>query len=188
MPMVGSMPNIPPQMPQIVIAQATPHPSSPGGFPRIIGTCDVVENPATEAPGGAISEESVSATNAVGALAAIHYYFVYKHQDVDLTDAKVSMLKGPKHGKIETFGHPGAEGFYIADKGYYGPDRVTFRVTIGGKDIRVVNFLHVVRFATDQAESSLCPNDTSGAWKIASTGSALSAVRADIGNRVRSAL
>jgi hypothetical protein len=163
---MANAPYVPPQMANIVIAQATQSAqSSSRGLPRAIGTCDLVENPAETGyswPGG------ISATNAIGPLGALHNYFVgIAHQDVDLVDAKVSILSGPQHGKLETFGQgESSVTDYIADKGYYGPDRVIYQVTISGSNIRVVDSIHVVKVVTDTTESQFCPNDV---WKIAST-------------------
>lgn len=163
--LMANAPYIPPQTAHIVIAQASQSgQSSLRGLPRAIGTCDLVENPAETGyswPGG------ISATNAIGPLGALHDYFVsIAHQDVDLVDAKVTILSAPKHGKLETFGQgESSVTDYIADKGYYGPDKVTYQVTIDGNNIRVVDSIHVVKVVTDAAESRLCPNDV---WTIPS--------------------
>jgi hypothetical protein len=87
---------------------------------------------------------------------------------VDLSGAKISLLSGPKHGKLETVEHGEFSGVtnYVPNNRYYGLDRVTYRVTLGDKSVRVVDTIHVVEgVVSDYEISTLCPKDV---WKIAS--------------------
>ena len=111
----------------------------PAKIERTIGVCHLIQNPPI--PSG-------TAVNSLSPITSVWSYL--KHQEIlspeQLTDemfntAKVTMLQGAKHGTLEYLG----EGFFVyrPTSGYYGSDRATLLVEIGGYKVKAMYFFKV---------------------------------------------
>ena len=90
--------------------------------------------------------------------------------------AKISISQGPSHGKLED--ERGGDYRYVPTPDYYGQDRATLLVEIGGRKVKVVYFFNVlpgVPGGTDegapQEDKKYCPKGE--IWKISSTSSCI---------------
>ena len=175
------MPNEPPSLPVMVVAQAAPEQVKRSGKMRAMGICWLVRSntgtPLEYSPKGRpliefISDEILIA-NPVAA--AESYFFHYENgrqipyvhnNDGSLTnatpDSAVKLIAPPKHGKLfELEGYPY---YYRSDLGYVGNDKVIFEVMVEGMPVRVVMLLKIrENVVTDAQYNEFCKVDR---WKI----------------------
>ncbi len=130
------MPAVPPQYAQVMIVQASQAQRSADKLDRTIGVCSLVENP--------IRMEEIP--------------------DPGL----VTVLRNPRHGTLKPLGSDPKDRSYVylPKPDYFGPDRATFLVEIGGKKIRMEYFFRVVAGVADSfyENKEFCPNGER--WKI----------------------
>jgi hypothetical protein len=164
----------PPQKPPVVVEQA--HKPLNGVVLRTLGECQLAVNPESfpkRFRGGTAAENPIDPDGAVANYVQdisgkpFHEYASHK-----------AILKGPKHGILKPVQQKLPSGLmgmyynYVPDSGYYGPDGATFEVTIDGKTVKVLEFLHVVHGVDTDDTDELCPHryyKTAYKWKIAST-------------------
>ncbi len=161
------MPDVPPQYAQVMIVQASQAQPRADTTDRTIGVCSLVENPIQK------EGEQYSAINSFGPIGAAATYFQnVEHREL-LGPGLVTVLRNPAHGTLEpTASDPKDRSFwYLPKQSYFGPDRATFLVEMGGKKIRMEYFFQVLQGVADnytkEQYRQLCPNGRQ--WKISST-------------------
>jgi len=151
------MPDVPPQYAQVMIVQASQAQQSAGKTDRTIGVCSLVQNPMREA-----------AFNEVGPIGAALVYFHNVGELLDVGSGAATVLSQPRYGTLKP--HADAPGgyLYLPKPGYFGPDRTTFLVEVGGKKVRTEYFFQVLHGVADDYNEKqfkqLCPNGHY--WKI----------------------
>jgi len=149
------LPNLPPDVPAVIVAQvpdATP-PSATGD--RTIGVCVPVEN-ATRPTG-------IHGTGLAPLMSLQSYLRNFEGREVATAAGVISVLKKPAHGAIT---ESGEWLDYSPVAGYHGDDQVTVQVDLDGTRYELVHFLHVVDVVDDEDFDRLCPTSV---WKIAYT-------------------
>jgi hypothetical protein len=104
-----------------------------------LADCYDVEGPARtgEKVGGSLSPAGV-----------ISLYWATKYgKDIAVQDASVTVLGNPKHGTLVAYGRDNLGPYfsYTPNPDYLGQDKITFLVEVGGKRIRVVTTMYVVK-------------------------------------------
>jgi hypothetical protein len=116
------MPDWPPDIPVVMIAQASDVAQTSATADRVIGVCTPIEN--SSKPGGTRGE-------GLSPLVALANYFRIMEQQEVATDAGViSVLKEPAHG---TRVGSGVGLVYTPQAGYDGDDQMTVLVELDGK-------------------------------------------------------
>jgi len=138
--LVVDMPDMPPQYTPVVIAQASQAKQANATTDRTIGVCHLIENPPI--PSG-------SAVNAISPVTTVWEYLKKQERltPKQLTDemfkaAKTSVLQGPGHGTLQDEGG-GYYGYHPAPD-YFGQDRSTLLVEIGGLKVKAMYFFNVL--------------------------------------------
>src|SRR6266853_346674 len=155
------VPDLPPQYAQVMIVQAGAAKQGAAKIDRVIGVCHLIENPPIP-PGTAV--------NAMSPVRAVSIYFSrVEHEQVGLT-GKVNILDGPKHGELRVT--PSGNYRYFPASDYYGPDRATLLVEIGGRKVKAIYFFNVMQSVPGGTEGydpyddkKLCPQGRR-MWKI----------------------
>lgn len=139
---VMDMPDVPPQYAPVVIAQAPPQPQQGSAkVDRTIGVCHLIQNPPIP-PGTAVN--AMSPVTAVWSYLQTQEQFTPKQLTVDMFNtAKASVLQGPEHGELKVT--PSGNYRYHPVSDYYGPDRATVLVEIGGLKVKAMYFFKVGR-------------------------------------------
>jgi len=159
---VMDMPDVPPQYAPVVIAQASQAQKGDAKTDRTIGVCHLIQNPPIPA---------LTAVNSLSPLGEASVYLEnHEHLKLDWKSWKVSLLQGPEHGTLE-MGERG--GRYHPTPDYFGPDRATLLVEIGGHKVKVIYFFNVlegVPGGTDEGDphddKEYCPQGKGRVWKI----------------------
>jgi len=153
---VMDMPDLPPQYAQVMIVQAgAAKQGTAAKVDRTIGVCSLVQNPMREA-----------AFNEIGPMGAARIYFRSVEGREVVGPGMVTVLSNPQHGTLKP--NPDAPGgyLYLPKPGYFGPDRASFLVEMGGKKIRTEYFFNVLDGVADgdYQDKKFCPNGKR--WKI----------------------
>ncbi len=135
------MPDAPPQYaPIVLIAQASQAQNGDAKTDRTIGVCHLIENPPIP-PG--------SAVNAISPVTTVWGYLEKQERLTPeqlraemFKTAKTSVLHGSGHGELR--GTPSGNYRYFPASNYFGPDRATLLVEIGGRKVKVIYFFHVL--------------------------------------------
>ena len=128
---------------------------------RVMGVCSLVSY---LAPGAVPrSGEGGSAPNDW----AREYFRQYEKRELAYpTRADVTVVEQPKHGKV-VLGTNSANlelMQYIPEAGYVGSDRIVYSVSVEGKPVKLVYFVHVTKRNLDDAlPTDFCKANT---WKI----------------------
>lgn len=129
------VPDLLPVTQPAMVAQAT---TTSSKLNMTLGVCEGVKTP--DDPQGQLG----------GQLAPAGWYLVYMQRmgntAFSINGAKVTLLNGPTHGRIEgeSLSRTGGPSFgYIPNHGFLGQDQITFLVEVGGKRIKVVTTLYV---------------------------------------------
>ena len=98
------------------------------------------------------------------------YFRVYEKRDAQLPSrVDVIVVEQPKHGKV-VLGTNSANlelMQYIPDAGYVGSDRIVYSVSVEGKTVKLIYFVHVTkRHLDDVPVTDFCKANT---WKISSS-------------------
>jgi hypothetical protein len=137
-------PNMSNETPVIVLAQSQQARQS-SDTPRVLGTCRVtINNPEGEFGGGiplAFSGE------------AVNYLFDFGGTRVNESNAKVTLLQGPEHGRLG-YEWKGAL-TYTPVTDYYGKDKIVALVDIDGYQVTVVYFINVTRDGIQEDDESI---------------------------------
>lgn len=128
---------------------------------RVMGICSIVSYLAPGAipgPGEGGSEPN---------LWAREYFSQYEKRDLAYPSrADIVVVEKPKHGKV-VFGTNSANlelMQYIPDAGYVGTDRIVYSVSVEGKPVKLIYFVHVTkRNLNDVLPTDFCKANT---WKI----------------------
>lgn len=164
----------PPQKPPVVVEQV--HKPLNGVSLRTLGECQLAVNPESfpmRFRGGVAAENPIDPDGAVA-----NYIQDISGKPFHKYASHEAILKGPKHGVLKPVQQKLPSGVmamyynYVPDSGYYGPDSATLEVTIDGKTVKVLEFLHVVHGVNNDNTDELCPHryyKTAYTWKIAST-------------------
>ncbi len=152
---VMDMPDVPPQYAQVMIVQASQAQQSAGKTDRTIGVCSLVENPMR-----------YSAINGVGPIGAAQIYFRSVEGREVVGPGVVTVLSDPRYGTLEPRADAPGGYLYLPKPGYFGPDRATFLVEMGGKKIRTEYFFKVLDGVADgdYQDKEFCPKGEQ--WKI----------------------
>src|SRR6266581_6344851 len=159
------MPDVPPQYPPVVIAQASLAKQANTTADRTIGVCHLIENR---------PESRLSAKNSLGPVEWVWSYFKREEKQVfnraELKAAKASLLQAPAHGTLE-IGSTGGAAYFPTGPDYFGPDRATVLVEIGGLKVKVLYFFKVMQSVSGgsdqgspQDDKKNCPKGEM--WKI----------------------
>lgn len=136
---VMDMPDIPPQYAPVVTAQASQGQHGNATADRTIGVCHLIENR---------PESRLSAVNSMEPIAAAWSYFKRQEHhvisDAEFKAAKLSLLQAPTHGTLEIDSTGGAA-YFPTTHDYFGPDRATVLVEIGGYKVKVLYFFKVMQ-------------------------------------------
>ncbi len=124
---VMDMPDVPPQYAQVMIVQASQAQQSAGKTDRTIGVCSLVQNPMREA-----------AFNEVGPIGAALVYFHNIGELLDVGSGAATVLSQPRYGTLKPNADAPGGYLYLPKPGYFGPDRATFLVEVGGKKVRML--------------------------------------------------
>src|SRR6266567_7206084 len=156
------MPAVPPQYAQVMIVQASQSLLSSDKLYRTIGVCSLVENPIR------MEGNQYSAVNSFGPIGSAQIYFrSVEHREIP-DPGLVTVLRNPRHGTLKPLGSDPKDRSYVylPKPDYFGPDRATFLVEIGGKKIRMEYFFRVVAGVADSfyENKEFCPNGER--WKI----------------------
>ncbi len=164
--MIDLPPDVPPQYAPVVIAQVS-QAKDPAKIDRTIGVCHLIENPPVP-PGTAINALS-PVTSVWGYLQRQERLTPEQLTDEMFNTAKATILQGAEHGTLEYLG----EGYFVyrPASGYYGSDRATLLVEIGGLKVKVLYFFNVMLGVPGGTEGydpyedkKYCPKG--GMWKI----------------------
>ncbi len=155
------VPDLPPQYAQVMIVQAGAAKQGAAKTDRTIGVCHLIENPPIP-PGTAV--------NAMSPLGSVSDYF-WKVERLGVgLNGKVNILDGPKHGELGVT--PSGNYRYFPASDYYGPDRATMLVEIGGRKVKAIYFFNVMQRVPGGTEGydpyedkKLCPQGRR-MWKI----------------------
>ncbi|SRR6266487_272193 len=129
------IPDVSPQYTPVVIAQASQTEKGESNAGRTIGVCHLVENPPIP-PGTAV--------NVISPLGSVSVYLQKEeHRTLDWKSSKVSVLQGPGHGELRVT--PSGKYRYSPAPDYYGQDRASLLVEIGGRTVKVIYFFNVLR-------------------------------------------
>jgi hypothetical protein len=169
-PIVPDMPNVPPQVAPVMIAQV--HQAQGGNLEKIrtLGVCQPVPN------------ELYSLENDIDPIRSAEIYFqLYEKQEIQ-GGGTITILQQPHHGNLrlvteadgDTFGtgrfdssNPGY--IYLPEKGYVGKDKAIVLVEIGAVKVKVVYFLHAIEGGLGNYGGELYCGKTGPFWKISST-------------------
>jgi len=89
----------------------------------------------------------------VSPAAPLQNYWYNKFKEIlPIHDAKVTVLNGPQHGVVYDRSQAATADLgpyfaYAPDHGFIGQDKITFLVEVGGKSVKVVTTLIVVKVA-----------------------------------------
>ncbi len=154
------MPDVPPQYAQVLIVQASQAQQSADKPDRTIGVCSLVENPIR------MEGEQYSAINGITPVSAVQVY--YQNTENLLGPGSVTVLRSPQHGTLKPTSSDPKDGsyWYLPKPDYFGPDRATFLVEVGGKKVRTEYFFRVVAGVADSfyENKEFCPKGEQ--WKI----------------------
>jgi hypothetical protein len=138
---VMDLPNLPPQYTPVVLAQSPQAKQTNATTDRTIGVCHLIENPPI--PAG-------SAINAISPVTSVWEYLKKQERPTPkqltaemFNTAKTSVLQGPGHGTLKDEGD-GYYGHHPAPD-YFGQDRATILVEIGGLKVKVMYFFNVMQ-------------------------------------------
>ncbi len=159
--------DMPPSYAPVVIAQASQAKPRNASTARTIGVCHLIENPPNP-PG--------SAVNTMDPTLSAWTYLKRRERPTpnwltvdEYKAARVSVLQDPAHGLVKDEGDGGYR--YAPTPGYYGQDRATLLVEIGGLKIKLMYFFKVMQGVPGGTEGNdpyndkkLCPNGMY--WKI----------------------
>lgn len=161
--MIDLPPDPPLQHAPIVIVQARQAQNKDAKTDRTIGVCHLIENQPDAPP---------TAKNSVNMAGAVWGYL--KRQEHHVIDAagfkaaKATLLQAPEHGVLD-MGTSG--GYYQPKPDYFGSDRATALVEMGGFKVKVMYFFKVMEGVGGGNErekpyddKSLCPQGR--VWKI----------------------
>ncbi len=162
------MPDVSPQYaPVVVIAQASQAQKGDAKTDRTIGVCHLIENPPVPPE---------SAVNFISPVQSVWGYLEKQERPTPgwltadvYNAAKATIQAGPGHGKLKDEGS--GDYHYHPTADYYGQDRATVLVEVGGLKVKVTYFFKVMRIVSDATDSydpyrdkKLCPNGM--VWKI----------------------
>jgi hypothetical protein len=159
---IMDMPDLPPQYAQVMIVQASQAQRNTDKIDRTIGVCSLVENPVR------MEGNQYSAINGITPVVAVQVYF--QNTENLLGPGFVTVLRSPQHGTLEPTSSDPKDGsyWYLPKPDYFGPDRATFLVEMGGKKIKMEYFFQVLHGVADDYNEKqfkqLCPNGKR--WKI----------------------
>jgi hypothetical protein len=103
----------------------------------------------------AAPNRGLDVTNGIaGGDGALHYYVIEHHKQIsDVKGLAITLLEGPKHGKLVS---QTAGGYvYHPEDGFVGVDQVTFSVKANGKKFMEIYSLHVQYYAPQYGD---CPD------------------------------
>jgi hypothetical protein len=126
---VMDVPDVTPLHSPMVIAQAS---QKSAKIDRTIGICHLLQNPPIPPD---------TAVNVISPARSVNLYFDRKERRWVGLSGKVTVLEGPKHGKLEAISD-GAYSF-VPVPDYYGADRATLLVEIGGLKVKAIYFFNV---------------------------------------------
>ncbi len=156
------MPDVPPQYAQVMIVQAFQAQQSAGKTDRTIGVCSLVENPIR------MEGNQYSAINSFGPIGAARIYFRSVENREIPGPGLVTVVRNPQHGTLKPLGSDPKDRSYVylPKPGYFGADRATFLVEMGGKKIRTEYFFKVLDGVADgdYQDKEFCPKGEQ--WKI----------------------
>jgi len=161
------MPDVPPQHAPVMVAQASQAKQANATADRTIGACHLIENP---------PDPPMTAVNSMSPVLSVWNYLKRQERPTPewlSTDAynaaKVSILQGPGHGVLEDKGD--GNYLYVPTRDYYGQDRATLHVEIGGRTVRIIYFFSLLSFVPGGTEGynpysdkKYCPKGRM--WKI----------------------
>ena len=128
---VMDMPDVPPQYAPVMIAQAPlAQPQTQTGSAKVdraIGVCHLIQNPPIP---------PLTAVNVLSPLRAGQEYLNSFEQQYPELKGTVAVLQGPEHGELKVT--PSGNYRYHPISNYYGPDRATFLVEIGGVKVKTI--------------------------------------------------
>jgi hypothetical protein len=152
---VMDVPNIPPQYAPMMIAQAVQAQGNADKSDRTVGVCSLVENPMR-----------YTGINGIGPIGAAQVYFQSVERQEISPVGSVRLLSSPRHGTLEPRADAPGGYLYRPEADYFGPDRATFLVEMGGKKIRVEYFFRVLQGVADTyyEDKQYCPKGEY--WKI----------------------
>ncbi len=128
------MPDLPPLYAQVMVVQADAPKQGAAKTDHTIGVCHLIQNPPTP-PGTAV--------NVISPLGSVSVYLQSRERRaLDWKSSKVSVLQGPEHGELRVTSSGKYRYFPAAD--YYGLDRATLLVEIGGLTVNAVYFFNVL--------------------------------------------
>ena len=163
------MPNVPPQLTPIIVAQASQ--TKQQNTDRTIGVCHPIENKL---------ESRLSAVNSVSPVGAAYTYLKdierRKIDDAAYLAAKMTLLQAPKHGELLLDNDSGS--FFSSNYNYTGSDQATVLVEIGSYKVKVIYHFVLMQSVPGSGDEGtatdnkrICPNGYM--WKISSTVSSL---------------
>ncbi len=149
------LPDVPPEYAQVMIVQASQAQQSAGKTDLTIGVCKLVGNPMR-----------FSAINGVGAVGAALGYFHNIGELLDVGSGAATVLSHPRNGTLKPRADSPGGYLYLPKPDYFGSDRATFLVEMGGKKIRVEYFFKVLDGVADgdYQDKEFCPRGIF--WKI----------------------
>ncbi len=162
------MPDVPPQYAAVVIAQASQAQKGDAKTDRTIGVCHLIENPPIP-PGSAVN--AISPALSVGDYLKKQEHLTPEQLTAEMfKTAKTSVLQGPGHGDLRVT--PSGNYRYFPESDYFGPDRATLLVEIGGRKVKLIYFFNVLHGVGggDQdpyQDTKNCPKGE--LWKISLT-------------------
>src|SRR6266702_4641231 len=134
------IPDMPRQHAPLVIAQASQSRQGSAITDRTIGVCHLIENPPVP-PG--------SAVNGISPALSVWTYFGKQERltpeqlTADMYKAaKVTLVQRPDHGELRVT--PSGNYRYFPAPTYYGSDRATLLVEIGGWTVKTIYFFNVL--------------------------------------------
>ncbi len=137
---VIDMPDLSTQDAPVVIAQASQAKQANATTDRTIGVCQLIENPPIP------PETAVNIINP--ALSMLIYLERRKRLKREVITAemynaaKISISDGPAHGKLQNVGSDAYA--YVPTPDYYGQDRATVFVEVGGRTAKIIYFFKVL--------------------------------------------
>ena len=162
------VPDVSPLYAPVVIAQVSQAQEDDVKADRTVGVC----NPIGKWPDTPLTQD-----NDLDPIRMVGEYFEQYGTPPKVTGVspwKVSVSQGPRHGRLEVHGpqHGGPEPgplptyVYHPTPNYFGPDRATLLVEIGGYKVKVMYFLTVLRTVSvlPSEDRKNCPKGA--LWKI----------------------
>jgi hypothetical protein len=155
------MPDVPPQYAQVMLVQASKSQQAMPKYDRVIGVCQVIQNPPhPDYPQG-------SAVNSVSPIHALRNYFVQREKRKLVGPSTVTVLEMPEHGELKDEGtfvlrrgalvDTGERRYtYLAELEYLGTDSIVLLVEIAGMKIKVVYSFYVVESIDNYTSENFC--------------------------------